>query len=248
MLAIDLPNLFFGEVLTFLVLPGLLGASGQCPPGHILYIEAVAGSEQLVCQLLMLGLPEVCLLAVEVSPVPLHLPVLFALYPLAFAVAVKQFSGQAVPGDDLPSLVEHTRVGSPAGPVHGPVNAPDLLLEILGAGSQLHQVQDILPAVGQRLRTNVHADAALTHRVEQFARVRLSLYGRRSLQHQLKEIPPALRIRLAGDPAVADLPAQGLGLVAARVLAAALDPDASLVSAMYCLIVSELTSPAVEAK
>ena len=193
----------------------------------------------------MLDLPEVCLLVVEVPPVQFHLPALFALYPLAFAVAGEQFSGQAVPGDDL---VEHTRVGSSAGPVHGPVNAPDLLLEILGAGSQLHQAQNILAAVGQRLRTNVHADAALTHRVEQFARVRLSLYGRRSLQHQLKEIPPALRIRLAGDPAVADLPAQGLGLVAARVLAAALDPDASLVSAMCCLIVSELTSPAVEAK
>lgn len=138
----------FGEVPALLILPGLLGPPGQCPPGHILHIEAVAGGEQLVRQLLVSDFPEVCLLAVEVPPVPLHLTVLFALYPLAFAVAVEHFPGQAVPGDDPPILVEHARIGGPAGPVHGPVDAPDLLLEVLGAWRQLHQSNCLVGTVG----------------------------------------------------------------------------------------------------
>lgn len=41
----------FGEVLALLAFLGLLCPLGQSPPSHILYIELIAGGQQLVGQL-----------------------------------------------------------------------------------------------------------------------------------------------------------------------------------------------------
>lgn len=175
---------------------------------------------------------QVRLLAVEVPAVLLQCPVAVALEPLAAAVFGAQLRRQLVLTDDLPVQGVHSRVGNPPGAVHSPVHPPDLLLEALGALSQLHQANRLIGAVGQGLGPDVQSHAALAHGVEQFAGLRLGLDGRWALQHQLDEVPPALWVCLTGDPAVAHPVAEGLFLVAIGILAAALDLDADFAASL----------------